>query len=450
MVRKFLLYILIGWGLMAAATAQPVELTQDQAKQIAQVQLQEGNPAVTRSIALALLQINPDDFDALMLMAAAEIALGNWDDAAKAAKRAFRNASGDIQRVDAARLVASAHFRAKQYTRAELWLRRAFNNAPAGPAQDAVRQDFALVKQANPLTVQLNFSAAPNSNINNGSSSEQILIWNLPFILSADARALSGYEVSGSVDLSYRLSQSTNYATDLGLTLFGRVYELSPEAARAAPSVSGSDYAFSLAELSLTHIRNFAGLTGPTTFDLTLGKNWYGGDPYTGYGRATVGQKFLVSDTTGIDLTFGYEQQELLSTGVQSDIYTVAAGITHRLGNKDTLGFQLQQQQTNSDDVTNENTSLRALVNYSFGRPIWGTQVFLNLSAQQRDYDLSVYSVDGRHDLTLSAGASFVFLNLSYFGFSPSVSLETSQTNSNIDLFDRDSTAIRFGVQSAF
>ncbi len=450
MVRFFLLCVLIGWGFAVPAIAQPVELTQDQAKQIAQVQLQEGNPEVTGSIALALLQINPNDYDALMLLASAEIALGHWGGASDAAKRAFRVADNNIKRVDAARLVASAHFRAEQYTRSEIWLRRAFNNAPAGPAQDAVRQDFAQVKQVNPLTVQLNFSAAPNSNINNGSSSEQILIWNLPFILSADARALSGIEVSGSIDLNYRLSQSANYATDIGLTLFGRLYKLSPEAARAAPNVSGSDYAFSLAEMSLTHIRNITGLSGPTTFDLTFGKNWYGGNPYTNYGRVTLGQKFQISDTTGIELTFGYEQQELQGSGVQSDIYTVAAGATHRLGNQDMLGFQLQHQQTSSDDVISENTALRALVNYRFAKPVWGTQVSLNLSAEQRDYDLSVYSTDGRHDLTLSAGASFVFLNVSYFGFSPSVSLESSQTNSNVDLFDRNSTAIRFGVQSAF
>ncbi len=450
MARIFLLCVLVGWGFVAPALAQPLELTRDQAINIAQVQLQEGNPEIAGSIALALLQVNPGDFDGLMLLASAEIALGRWDGAADAAKRAFRVAQSDIQRVNAARLVASAHFRAKQYTRSEIWLRRAFNKAPVGPARDAVRQDFAQVRQANPLTVRLNFSAAPNSNINNGSSSEFILIWNLPFILSADARALSGYEVSGSVDLSYRLSQSTNFATDVGLTLFSRAYKLSPETARAAPNVSGSDYAFSLAELSLTHTRNFTGLTGPTTFDLTFGKNWYGGDPYTSYGRATLGQKFQISDLTGIDLTFGYEQQELISSGVRSDIFTLAAGITHRLGNQDLLGFQLQQQKTNSIDVTSENTTIRALVNYGFAKPLFGTQISLNLSAEQRDFDLSVYSVDGRHDLTVTAGASFLLLNLSYFGFSPSISLETTKTNSNVDLFDRESAALRFGVQSTF
>lgn len=450
--------LIAGLGLAvlpAPLRAQVIEIPVNEAHQIAANAIFSQQYDLALQIAEGLLQLNPQDHQALSLKASALIGLGQLSDAAATARNAFRAADSDIQRVDAARLVASAHFRAKQYTRSEWWLRRALNNANDNAAQTAVHNDFAQVRRDNPLTVQLSFSAAPNNNINNGSSSETSVFYfaGIPLlgVLTPDARALSGTEVSGSVDLSYRISQASDRATDISLTLFARTFELSPQTRRVAPSVKSSDYSFGLAEVSLTHARNFAAFSGPTTFKLTLGENWYGGDPFTQYGRATLGQGLNFSENTGVDLSLGFEHQvSIRDGGVESQIYTLGADVNHRFGNSDLLGLGLQLAQTNSDNPTAENTSVRASASYTFAKPILGMQVSLNMAAEQRDFDLSVYAVDGRHDLTLSAGARVVFLNASYFGFSPSLSLETSKTNSNVGVFNRESVALRFGVQSAF
>ena len=94
-------------------------------------------------------QIFVQGYGPLMNLAANAVRLGEWQAASVAAKAAFRAAGTDIERLNAARLVASAHFRAGQFSRAEWWLRRAANNASEGAGAAAVRQDFAQVSQAN-------------------------------------------------------------------------------------------------------------------------------------------------------------------------------------------------------------------------------------------------------------------------------------------------------------
>ncbi|MGR3341694.1 MAG: surface lipoprotein assembly modifier, partial [Paracoccaceae bacterium] len=453
-VRNYvaLVAILITFATGGASIAQnTVSLRISEARTLAARAANEGQYELARGIAAGLLQRDPQDFAALMALTAAEIGLGNWDAAVAAGRRAFRATSVNIQRVSAARLVASAHFRARQHTRAEWWLRRALNLAPDQAAQSALRQDFAKVRQSNPLAVRLSFSTAPNNNVNNGSSSDTINIFGLPFVLSPDARALSGIEVSAGVDLKYRLAQGQDRATDIGLKLFGRTFKLSNAAQAAAPDVSGSDFSFAVAEAFLMQTRRFANTSGPTTFILTLGKNWFGTAPYSRYGRLTAAQTLQLTKATGLIVSGGYERQISISSGgTPSNIFTLGTTVNHRLQNRDALSLSLRLQETTSPDADLENTSVKAGARYGFGTLVLGTSVSLSMALEKRDYDVSVFDLSGRHDLTLSAGAAVAFPGISYFGFSPSLSVEASRTQSNVNIFDRESVAVRIGIQSNF
>lgn len=432
------------------ATAEQVELSPAQAKALARDRLPT-NPSLAAGLAQALLQHIPNDVEALLLLAAAQISLGHYDDAAQNAQRAFALAPRGPIRVNAARLAASAHQRAGHHTRAELWLRRGLNNVTDANEQRALHQDFAAVRQANPLSANINFSLAPNSNINNGSNAEFIYIWNIPFQLSADARALSGFELAGSADLKYRLSESETHATQIGLNLFGRTFELSDASAAAAPNTSGSDYAFAQAELSFDHTRKFAALSGPSQITLSLGQNWYGGEPYTRYQRLTLSQDFQLSNTTGLQLSaHNTHEVSIRDGGIQSDYRALGASLSHQLGTGDRIGLSLSVEETGSDDPGRENIAKRAQLSYQLGKPLLGMALSGNLALEQRDYDFSVYDPSGRQDETISAGITAVFLNMSYFGFSPSLTLEASRTQSNVSLFDRESAGLRLGLQSTF
>jgi len=110
----------------------------------------------------------------------------------------------------------------------------------------------------------------------------------------------------------------------------------------------------------------------------------------------------------------------------------------------------LRLQETSSPDANLENSSVRAGARYAFGRALLGANVSLSASVEKRGYEVSVYDLSGRHDLTVSNGVTLVFPGLSAFGFAPSLSVESSRTQSNVNLFDRASFAVRMGVQSNF
>ncbi len=441
----------LGAALPAQAKEQTVTLTIGEARLLAANANAAGQYGLALGITEGLLKRDARDYLALMQTASADIGLGRYGAAATAARQAFHAARNRAERANAARIAASAQFRAKHFSRAEIWLRRAFNAADDGALKNVLRREFALVRQENPLSVTLNFSIAPNNNINNGSSSKTITIWNLPFVLSPDARALSGTEAALSIGVKYRISQSQVQQTHLGFTLYGRTYRFSAASRAAAPTKKGSDYAFAMAELSLTQNRRFAAMSAPTSFSLVAGQYWYGGKPYIAYARAGIAQGFSLSDRTGANLRLGYEVQSLKTSGGSlSRLLTLGGGINHALANNDRVSLDVQLSRTNSQDVTARNTATRLQLSYSFAKPIWGTQLSLNLSAEKRDYAKSIYDISGRHDLTVTAGANLLFSNVSYYGFSPSLSLETSRTNSNISLFRRESTAVRLGVQSTF
>ena len=169
------------------------------------------------AFAMAPAQAASPAYQEAIAQAEAGLQAGQWQGAASAAKVAFGAGETDDERVHAARLVASAYFRAKQYFRAELWLRRAHQHAKSILAVQAVASDSAILRRISPWTTRLSFSLAPNSNVNNGSQSEIVTIWGLPFVLNADARALAGYEMAAGVQAAYRLSEDQAHAPRRGL-----------------------------------------------------------------------------------------------------------------------------------------------------------------------------------------------------------------------------------------
>ncbi|MBV1867671.1 MAG: DUF560 domain-containing protein [Marinosulfonomonas sp.] len=400
------------------------------------------------TVARASEPISP--YSSALSQAAYAISISNFPAAVKSGRAAFALARNDNEKVSAARLVASAHFRAGHYSRAEWWLRRALHNADDS-ARPILGQEFNAVRQKNPWNLRLNFSVAPNGNINNGSASETVTIWDLPFVLNPDARALSGVEFALGIDATYHIARGKDFATDLGIILFGRTYELSSSAGRSAPDVSGSDYGFAVAEVSIRHARQFSGNSGPSIFALNIGKNWYGGAAYTTYQRASVSQEFRPGNGLSWQVFSSLEHQKSIpDANTASWIFALGTALNRRLGNGDGLRISLQGQQTTSEDRNKEYTALKTGLRYGFGRPVLGNSLSLTATLEARDYEYSIYDPSGRQDISLSAGATMIFTNTSYFGFSPSLSIETGTTRSNVDLFDRRSLAVRMGLQSTF
>ena len=353
--------------------------------------------------------------------------------------------------MQAARIAGAARFKAGQFTRAEWWLRRAANHAKTTDTIAIVEQEFQAIRQQNPLSVKLSFSVAPSNNVNGGAEEEFFYLDDIKFLFSPDSLALSGVEYSGDVDLSYRISQSQKQTTSIGAYLYARTYTLSSESKSTAPNVSGSDYGLTLAEVSLNHRRLLIDGLGPTGVSLHTGQIWYGGNPLWRYNRLALSQDFLINQKSSATIrTFIQKQKTLNSINPDTTVYDVQGIYARSLPNQDILQLSLGYRYNVAALNTYTYTDYRASIGYSLDKPVLGSMMSFSLSAGHKNYDEFSLSLDGRRDKYVSIGTTAVFEKISYFGFSPSLSLVVSKTNSNVTRFSSVEVQGSFGIQSNF
>ncbi|NKB27048.1 MAG: hypothetical protein GKR99_05650 [Rhodobacteraceae bacterium] len=239
--------------------------------------LQAGDTSMARIFAKALLKRDAKDAQARLILASAEARDGNIASATANAKRAHGDAPDDTGKYYSARQVAHLLHKDGKHTRAGWWLRRSYQFAPDDAAATRSQRDFHIVKAANPLTMKLNFSTSPTSNVNNGSSAETIEIFGLPFALSPDAQALSGWETTLGLRADYRFDNGVI----AGVSLETSDKRLSSEAKDAAPGAKGSDYDTALLAFRLG--KSFDLADGKVFGEASIGQSWVGGSELSHY-----------------------------------------------------------------------------------------------------------------------------------------------------------------------
>ena len=169
---KFLFALLI-----AALITSPLAAQEAKAdlRTSAREALQDGDFARADALSTLLINSRPDDADALLIRAAAARGMGRPEDWSEASVTAYRVADTDFQRFDAAMLAAQAAAAREQFMRAQIWLRRADQYAPAA-ARNAVALAYRQVAARNPMSVQLSFGFTPSDNVNNGGETTTIEI----------------------------------------------------------------------------------------------------------------------------------------------------------------------------------------------------------------------------------------------------------------------------------
>ncbi len=413
--------------------------------------LNSNRPDVAQAVALGLLQRDPNDVQALLMLSAAQTAQGAGDEGAITGKRALAHAKTPLERFSATRMIAAAKAKSGKYTQSELWLRRALQAAPDDRYRATVERDFKLVKRKNPLKLDLIFSANPSSNINNGASNEVAWFFDLPFLLSGEAQALSGIEYTAGLRARYRIRQTATNATDLGLLLYSKTYSLSERSKRLAPGADASNYSFRAVEVSANqlNLRN----EGKTmlSYQATLGQNWYGGSALNRYMRLGISQKHKVSPKLTHRFAATAEYQTRI--GVQNyDLTTFSAtgGLKFRIKDSGNLSLSLEGRKASGGNRSGEHTGVKLAVGYAFDKPLLGTDVSINMSAGRRDYPFSIYAANGRQDNQFSAGVTLLFSQTDLYGFSPTLDFKAAKTQSSIDIFDTKSLTVGVGFRSTF
>lgn len=440
-------------GLFVIGPSRLVAQTAPELLTLAEQALADGRPARVVDMTTQLTTQNPDDFAALVLLSLAQADLGKNHAAFVAASRAYHAGRTKAERLQAARLAAAARFRMGHYLRAQWWLRQASNHTQTPQDADTVRAEFQRIRQANPLTAQLGLSIAPTDNINNGSEQDFFTLEGLDFefTLPPGSLPLSGVEYAGDVQLSYQLSRSATQMTSLDAYFYGRTYTLTRAAQATVPDISGNDYALALTEVSLNHSRFLFDGLGPTTVSAHLGRVWFGGDPLWDYQKLSVAQAFRVRDADVLTLGVAVQDQQAQSN-LQPDtiLYDLTAAYATPLDNGDVLKLTLAAQLNDAATETDTFTEYSGFADYRFNAPVLGARWAVSLGVGYSNYDEFTLSLDGRRDTYASLGAIAVLDQISYFGFSPSVSITARRTVSNVTQFTSSQIQARIGIQSTF
>jgi len=453
-MRFGLTQIAVSLALLASPmAAQTVALSATEMRNLAAQTVVNGNPAAGYQMAQTLLQRNPDDVEALVIRARAARDMGRVSEAVETARRAWQLADNPNEKFGSSMVMAQALSTSGARTRAQLWLRRAAQNAPNQELKSAAVRDFRLVKRDNPWATELSFSASPSSNINNGSQRATTRLFDLPFEfqLNGAARALSGVQYSFGVATRYRLSDTPRSQNDLMLRLNHQTYTMSPEAKRLAPTVSGSDFAFSSAALS--YIRR--GFSSPATnlpnqFELTLGKTYYGQQPFMDYARVGFTQNYVFTPGTFVFAGASFEQQVSRSNRSDVGIWSVSTGMRVRAANGNSVSLSLNQKKSEAVDANLDYRQVTLSARYAIARPIAGMQFDFGVSTSQKFHSRSRFSRFGRRDKQVTFDATAVLTQIEYFGFSPSVTLSARKNQSTIGLYETQDIGLRVGIQSSF
>ncbi len=435
-----------------SAGAQSVRLDAENLRVLAIQTLEGGDPASALDMADALLEANPADPAALVIRARALRDLGQNDAAIAAAVRAWDGATTPGIRFSAALVRAQALATDGQRLRAQWWLRRAAQIAPDARARALVERDFDYVRARTPLRLRFDVSLRPSSNLNNGSSQSTLTIPGLPFVFDIDGagQALSGWQATMGFSGRYRLATTASAETDLTFALTQQSSLLSSEARAQAPLASNGDYDFAAIEAGLSR-RWAATAATQLTANLTLGKNWYGGAALSQYTRLTFGSTTRISETLQLDLSvMGEDQNRADSASNDATILGANAAIRWQFASRDQMQIAVAFRDTRSDARAVDHHAASISATWAFAQPVLGTALSVSVDLKASDYARSAYAVDGRQDVQLGLSVDATLRNLDYLGFAPVLSVDVSETRSNINLYDKRDASVGLSITSTF
>lgn len=435
-----------------SVAAEPA-LTTQQARVLAANLEASGQREEAARIAAILLESDPQDAFAWIIVSRIRQSTGDIDGALEAARNANAYADTDEERFAAAVELAVVNVQKERRLYAQFWLRRAAQVAPSEELRERAIQNFRDVRRQTPWQFTLRFSAVPSSNVNNGSSAEIIELFGLPFVLSGDAQALSGVEFTISSSARYRFE---GFAGQPALLSFGAALQrvaLSDEAKEQAPEASGSDYSFDAFEVGFSQVVSNWSEASVLRVNTLVGHNRYGGEALTNYARVGLLAQWPVGARSLMVLSGSIERQRRFDDEARSA--WVTRGNLRRVwqvGSRGQIaGLTFGLRNTSSESIEVDNRAALLSFDYRSTEPILGSFSIATLvNAEHRRYDASPFSADGREDTRGSVSVTVGLPDWNYYGFGPTVTFEASRTESNVSLYDSRDLGIRIGIDSVF
>ncbi len=434
------------------------EVSLEDGRLLADRLIEIGQPRAGREIALGLLQADPNDVRALVALARAEMVLGRLAVAQRTATQALSLAQTDSEHLIVSLVVAEIFAQEDQFTRSQLWLRRAQNYANTDVERGVVANAYQTVRQLNPFSVHLSFGLRPSNNVNAGTSNATVTFAYLPgsfseiaWVVPANERPLSGVQVSADTSLRYRIAQSHNSQTTLNFGIYAQTYIMSQSARQVAPDVTGSSLAYGDLSIGVGHqwvpvtsnSRQYgASLNYKRTFneDGAIANQWIG--------DLSVEQRLDPANR----LSFGLNLQHahFITNDVTALTSRLRAQWTHDLDNGRSISAATTITRAQSNDENRDYSSASVSLTYAFGEILPQIDLSTTIQAQWRTFDSVSLDPSGRDDLTTSLNVSAGIGTLEIYGFQPVVSLRAQRNESSVPSFDNETLTLGVDFRSSF
>ena len=440
-----------GSGAVSGAVSGNVTLdvTPDAGRALARQALNSGNPDLAARIAAQLVQADPTDIGALLLLAAGSARSGHAEAGYDAGVKAYHLATTPAQRFEAAFLTAEALSVADKPAAAKHWLRRAATYSP-GPQESAVLRDaFQKLQARTPLNFSVTFAGGPSNNVNGGSLHDRFLLFGvLPLPIAV---ALPGWTLSTTSQLSYRIIAKPKMAASLYAIARQRNVWLAPRAyvllaQPGQPDVNNADYLYNSLDLGGT-VNWARSDTLAFSLDARAGRRWVGGALQNDQQRLVFGiTKALTANRLGhLDLTA--ERTHNPRPLHPNTLRLALNGSLSKPLPGGTLQAEFGLTDLESGAAGEAYHALSAGLDWQPKTPLLGVVADVFVQAEVTDY----WKTTGfRPDLQLEAGAMARFPQATAYGFVPTVTLSASRSMSQFVLRDTSTIGIAFGLSSSF
>ena len=380
-----------------------------------------------------VLAAQPDDSEALFLMATIAVAQKDYDRAISLYRRILVH-EPDAERV---RLdLARAFFLKGDYDNAD----RQFRFARAGDIDDAVKVNvdhfLAAINRLRQWTMNFSFALAPDTNQNAATSAAQVNIFGLPFALDKAARKQSGIGLAGEIGGEWSPLLDDNLKARIGANLSRVEYSGGQFDDMTLSAYGGPQLLFSNWDVSLL----------ATGF-----QRWFANQDYvSGVGGKLAGDYGITSDwlvgasVGGQSVTNAFipEQSGPLWTAQLSAAYVLSPSSLFQLQ----LGFNRQQAQ---------------IAPYSYSGVWFGGGYSQDLpfgfsAGFQPSYFLTRYDDalaafgKTRSDDTVMLAFTLLNRRFDYHGFTPRFSYVFSEQHSNIPIYSFTRNQFQIGLTSLF
>ena len=333
--------------------------------------------------------------------------------------------------------LAFAYYQAEEDGSAAYHFRQALGAEELPPAARARALLFLdLIRRRKSWSITGSLALAPDTNINNATSSRLVELFGLPAQLSEDARETSGIGLNANIGGGYeaRISPDLRFRTSASLQT--RTYEQSQFNDRTLSLRAGPRFLFERFDLrpELTaRGRELGGDTYSRSLGLTLASDWL------------VAPAWRLSGSVAGERVF-YET--FLGDGTS---YAATLGLAHALNQATLLRADGSFRR---ETVERDAYSWREYVlGLSASRELpEGFVVTAGPSYRWRAYDgiLASLSRDPREDETLAGRITVSNRHIDLFGFMPEVTVRYEERDSNVDLYDYDRVVADIGVVRTF